>query len=245
MVLVMSLLKKHRWLGRVGPPMVFALGRAAWPTIHLEVFGSEHLAGAYQKYGQAILAFWHNRLLLLPYIYHYEMHLSRLVAMVSKSRDGEFTAKYLKKFGFHCIRGSSSKGGMETFTQTIRMAKQKYDIAIATDGPRGPIYKVQPGIIKLAQITSLPIVPASYQVSIRRELSSWDKFIVPGPFTRLAFEVAPIITVPRRAGKNQLEQIRIQLQSQLEQLHIRGLDRLKERGEPASIMAKCVGDRRD
>ena len=100
---------------------------------------------------------------------------------------------------------------METFTQTIRMAKQGYDIAIATDGPRGPIYQVQPGVIKLAQITSLPIVPASYHVSIYRELSSWDKFIVPGLFAKLVFEVAPIITVPRRVGKNQLEQIRIKL----------------------------------
>lgn len=241
----MNLLKKHRWLERVGPQLIFALSRAAWATIRMEVFGGEHLARAYQKYGQAILAFWHNRLLLLPYIYHYEMHLRCLVAMVSKSRDGELTANFLKKFGVHCIRGSSSKGGMETFTQAIRMAKQGYDIAIATDGPRGPIYQVQAGVIKLAQITSLPIVPASYQASIRRELSSWDKFIVPSPFAKLAFEIAPIITVPRRAGKNQLEQIRIQLQSQLEQLHVRGPARLKERGEPASILAQCTGDRRD
>ena len=203
------------------------------------------MAGAYEKHGQAILAFWHNRLLMMPYIYHYEMHLRQLVAMVSKSRDGEFTANFLKRFGFHCIRGSSSRGGVESFTKAIRMAKQGYDIAIASDGPRGPIYQVQPGAIKLAQITSLPIVPASYQVSMCRELGSWDRFIVPGPFAKLVFEIAPIITVPRRAGKNQLEQIRIQLQSQLEQLHARGPARLKEPGEPASILARCVGDRRD
>lgn len=213
--------------------------------MYLEVFGSEHLASAYREHGQAILAFWHNRLLVLPFIYRYRMHLKNLVAMASRSRDGDFVASFLDRFGFHTIRGSSSKGGGRSFTQAIRMARQGYDIAIATDGPRGPIYQVQPGVIKLAQITSLPIVPASYQVSIGRELSSWDKFIVPGPFTKLAFEIAPIITVPRRAGKDQVEQIRIQLQSQLEQLHVRGSARLKERGEPASIMAQCVGDRRD
>ncbi|NIA06041.1 MAG: DUF374 domain-containing protein [Actinobacteria bacterium] len=241
----MSLLKKQRWLGHVGPPLTFLLGRSLWPTMYLEVFGSEHLASAYREHGQAILAFWHNRLLVLPFIYRYRMHLKNLVAMASRSRDGDFVASFLDRFGFHTIRGSSSKGGGRSFTQAIRMARQGYDIAIATDGPRGPIYQVQPGVIKLAQITSLPIVPASYQVSIGRELSSWDKFIVPGPFTKLAFEIAPIITVPRRAGKDQVEQIRIQLQSQLEQLHVRGSARLKERGEPASIMAQCVGDRRD
>lgn len=238
-------LLKHQWLRRVGPSITFLLGRIAWASIHMEVFGSEHLAQAYQKHGQAILAFWHNRLLLMPYIYHYEMNLRHLVAMVSQSRDGEFTANFLQKFGFHCIRGSSSRGGFESFTQAIRMAKQGYDIAIATDGPRGPIYQVQPGVIKLAQITSLPIIPASYQVSVCRELNSWDKFIVPGPFAKLAFEVAPAITVPRRAGKNQLEQIGVQLQNQLEQLHLAGPARLKEHGQPASVLAKCVGDRRD
>src|SRR3989304_2644684 len=111
----MNLLKSQRWLGQVGPPLTFLLGRAMWQTMHLEVFGIEHAAGAYQKYGQVILAFWHNRLLLLPYIYRYEMHLKRLVAMVSKSRDGEFTANFLERFGFRCIRGSSSKGGTKTF----------------------------------------------------------------------------------------------------------------------------------
>ena len=241
----MNLLKSQRWLGRVGPPLTFLLGRALWPTMHLEVFGSEHLAEAYQTHGQTIMAFWHNRLLLLPYIYRYEMHLKHLVAMVSKSRDGEFTANFLERFGFRCIRGSSSEGGRKTFSQAIRMAQQGFDIAITPDGPRGPRYQVQPGVIKLAQITSLPILPVAYQANIRRELNSWDGFIVPGPFARVVVEIAPVITVPRRAGKEQLEQIRIHLQSQLEQLNVSSQARLKQRGQPASIMAHCVGGRRD
>ena len=133
--------------------------------MRLEVFGSEHLAKAYEEHGQAILAFWHNRLLLLPFIYRYRMHLKNIVVMVSRSRDGEFVANFLDRFGFHTIRGSSSKGGGQTFTQAIKMARKGYDIAITPDGPRGPRYQVQPGVIKLAQMTSLPIVPAAYQAS--------------------------------------------------------------------------------
>ena len=245
MVLVMSLLKKQRWLGHVGPPLSFLLGRAIWSTMHLEVFGSEHLAGAYREHGQAILAFWHNRLLLLPFVYRYRMHLKNLVAMVSRSRDGEFVANFLDRFGFTTIRGSSSKGGGQTFTQAVRMARKGYDIAITPDGPRGPRYQVQPGIIKLAQMTSLPIVPVAYQASIRWELNSWDGFIIPAPCARLVLELAPVVTVPRRAGQSRIEQARICLQSRLESLNTSTLVRLTQRGQPASIMAKCVGDRRD
>ena len=241
----MNLLKKQRWLQRMGPPVAFLLGRALWPTMHLEVFGSEHLASAYQKYGQAILAFWHNRLLLFPFIYRYRMHLKNIVIMVSESRDGELVANFLERFDFYTIRGSSSKGGGQAFTQAIRMARRGFDIAITPDGPRGPRYQVHPGVIKLAQITSLPIVPVAYQVSLRRELGSWDGFILPAPFTRVAAEIAPVLTVPRRAGQQQIEQARIHLQHELERLNASTLVRLTQRGQPASVIAKCVGDRRD
>jgi len=241
----MNVLNSVKILSSFGPQLGFLLGRAVWPTMNLRVFGNENLAQVYDKHGQAILAFWHNRILLLPFIYRYQMRLKHLVAMVSKSRDGQFLADFLEKFDFHAVRGSSSTGGRETFVQAIRMARQGYDIAISPDGPRGPMYQVQPGVIKLAQITSLPIVPTGYQVNIRRELHSWDRFILPAPFARIAFETAPPITVPRRAGKRELEKARQQLQEQLMQINVSTCLGLKQRGKPASILAQCVGQRKD
>jgi len=211
--------------------------------MRLEVFGSENLAQAYQKHGQIICAFWHNRTLLLPFIYRYEMNLTHLVAMVSRSRDGQFLADFLHRFGFRSIRGSTSTGGLETLVQAARIVRQGYDIAIAPDGPRGPRHQVQPGIIKLAQMTSLPIVPVSYQVSIRRELHSWDRFIVPLPFAKVAFEMAPPITVPRRSGQKGLEQARQHLQDRLIQLDLTTSLRLRQRGKPGQILAQCTGPR--
>ena len=241
----MSFLKKAEFLEKVGPGLAFLLGRAGWATMRMQVFGSKHLAQAYEGHGQAILAFWHNRLFLFPYIYRYRMNLSRLVAVVSQSRDGQFTADFLEIFGFGAIRGSSSKGGVGSFVKAVRMAREGYDIAIATDGPRGPRYQVQPGVIKLAQMTSLPIVPACYQASIRRELDSWDKFIVPGFFSKIVMEMAPIISVPRRAGPDQLERARQQLQKELMDLNASSLIHLKQQGEPGWVMGRCTGDRRD
>ncbi len=241
----MNLLKTVKILRNIGPKMLFLMGRAVWPTMQLEVFGSENLAEAYQKHGQIICAFWHNRTLLLPFIYRYEMRLSRLVAMVSRSRDGQFLADFLHRFGFRAIRGSSSTGGIETFVQATRIARQGYDIAIAPDGPRGPRYQAQPGIIKLAQMTSLPIVPTSYQVSVRKELHSWDRFIIPAPFTKVVFEIAPAITVARRSRQKGLEQARQQLQERLTQLDLSSSLRFRQHGRPGEILAQCTGPRRD
>ena len=224
--------------------MLFLLGRAAWQSMQLDVFGGENLAQAYQKHGQIICAFWHNRTFLMPFIYRYEMRLTDLVAMVSRSRDGQFLADFLHRFGFKTIRGSSSTGGTETFVQITRLARQGYDIAIAPDGPRGPNCQVQPGIIKLAQMTSLPIMPVSYQVSIRKELQSWDKFIIPLPCAKVSFEIAPPITVPRRSGQNRLERARKDLQEQLMQLDESSLLRLKQHGKPGEVLSNCTALRK-
>ncbi len=240
----MNVLKKVRVLRAIGPPMLFLMSRAAWSSMRLEVFGSENLAQAYQKHGQIICAFWHNRTFLLPFIYRYEMQLTNLVAMVSRSRDGQFLADFLHRFGFHTIRGSSSTGGIETFVQITRLARQGHDIAIAPDGPRGPSCLVQPGIIKLAQMTSLPIMPVSYQVSIRKELRSWDKLIIPMPCAKVAFEIAPAITVPRRSGQKGLERARKDLQERLIQMDHSTLRRLKQHGKPGEFLAQCTGSRK-
>ena len=241
----MNVLNKVKILSSFGPGLGFLIGRTAWATMDLRVFGSENLDQAYRKHGQIICAFWHDRTFLLPFIYRYEMRLKHLVAMVSRSRDGQFLADFLERFGFRAIRGSTTTGGTKTFIQAVRIARQGYDVAIAPDGPRGPRYQAHPGIIKLAQMTSLPIVPVSYQASIRRELHSWDKFIVPAPFARIAFEVAPAITVPRRATRQELHRAKQRLQNQLMQLNISTSLRLKQSGKPSAILAQSTGDRKD
>ena len=239
------LLNKFKILSSFGPGLGYLIGRSAWASMDLRVFGAENLDQAYRQRGQIICAFWHNRTFLLPFIYCYEMRLKHLAAMVSRSRDGQFLADFLERFGFQTIRGSTTSGGTKTFIQAVRVARQGYDVAIAPDGPRGPCYQVQPGIIKLAQMTSLPIVPVSYQASIRREFHSWDRFIAPAPFSRIAFEVAPAINVPRRATRQELDHAKQRLQDQLMQLNISTSLRLKQSGKPGAILAQSTGYRKD
>src|SRR5262249_17493705 len=110
-----------------------------------------------------------NRLgLALPlYRYYLARHQPerRLAAMVSASRDGGLLARILELFGVEPVRGSSSRRGPQALREMISWGERGYDLAITPDGPRGPCYTVQEGVISTAQITGLPIVPVSYRLN--------------------------------------------------------------------------------
>jgi lysophospholipid acyltransferase (LPLAT)-like uncharacterized protein len=130
----------------------------------------------------SIYAFWHGSLLLLLHG-HYD---SRLLIPVSESRDGEFITQVIKNFGFEVARGSSKRKGDKALLSLIsNMRKGDRNIGITVDGPRGPLHKVKKGVVFLAAISKAPIVPVA--VAAKRAWipnRSWDKLIVPLPFTK-------------------------------------------------------------
>ncbi len=127
-----------------------------------------------------IYALWHNRLLYLTYSHRYQ----NINVMVSQSKDGEDVSRVLHRFGFKTVRGSSTRGGRRAFVEILRKLRENKIAAITPDGPRGPINKVQSGVIYLAQRSGCPIVPLTYGMKRKKMLSSWDKFIVPFPFNK-------------------------------------------------------------
>ena len=127
-----------------------------------------------------IIAFWHQRLLMLPFVYR-----GRGVKMlISPSRDGEIARRVIEKVGIDTIRGSSSRQGAEALVQMERAIRAGYDVGITPDGPRGPGFSVKPGIIELARRTGAPIVPLAFGAKWKKRLESWDRFEVPVPFSR-------------------------------------------------------------
>ncbi|MDD2803964.1 MAG: DUF374 domain-containing protein [Elusimicrobiales bacterium] len=117
-----------------------------------------------------------------------------LCCLVSKSKDGEYMARLLGFFGFNCVRGSSSHGGLLALRGLLRATAQGHSAVITPDGPRGPIYKMHPGVIFLAQKSGLPIIPAACALSRKRIIRSWDKYQFPLPFSRVeAVYGAPFI----------------------------------------------------
>ncbi len=166
--------------------------------------------------GQAIYACWHNRLALcLDAYFDYagpRVNTRGLAAMVSASRDGAFLSAVLEGFRVQPVRGSSSRRGRQALLEMTRWAERGYDLAITPDGPRGPCYKVQPGIISLAQITGLPIIPFSYRLNWKIRIRSWDRFQIPIPFARCDVEARPPLRVPREADDAERERLRLQLE---------------------------------
>ena len=130
-----------------------------------------------------IYAFWHNRMFLMPYVYQRYLHKRRAVCLVSSSQDGEMIARVLAHFGLGVVRGSSSRRGKEAYRQLAENLKEGWDVAITPDGPRGPRYQTHIGVAGLAAFSGNPIIPLTYHAARKIELSSWDRFMIPLPFS--------------------------------------------------------------
>lgn len=165
---------------------------------------------------RAIYACWHNRLAVCMEAYfgfaRSRINTRGMAAMVSASRDGAFLTAVLEAFKVQPVRGSTSRRGRQALLEMTRWAERGYDLAITPDGPRGPRYKVQPGIISLAQVSGLPIIPFSSHLKWKIQIRSWDRFQVPIPFASCELRAARPIWVPRNADDAERERLRGQLE---------------------------------
>ncbi len=160
----------------------------------------------------AIFAFWHNRIALIPLIYERFFRGRVALAFISRSRDGQFITDVVSHFGVKAVRGSTSRHGMAAALATIRAARDpKVDIGITPDGPRGPRYQIQPGLVRLAQLTRHPIVVMTYRLGWKIEFKSWDRFQVPLPFSTCHLVTSEPIFVPEKATEVELAAICIRI----------------------------------
>jgi hypothetical protein len=125
-----------------------------------------------------IYAIWHCQQVFLMYAHQG----GKVCALVSKSRDGEYIARLLPRFGMEAVRGSTSKGGPQALLGLLDKAQQGFHPVITPDGPRGPARTVQQGVVFLAQKTGLPIVPVACGLKFKAVFNSWDRFQLPLPF---------------------------------------------------------------
>lgn len=210
-----------RWHQRLGAWLVFALVRLVSATLRYQwTERSGYFKGG--PAGPAIYCVWHNRLALsvVP-CYGYikqRNHTSGLAALVSASKDGAFLAAILECFGVQPVRGSSSRRGPQALLELISWAERGYDLAITPDGPRGPCYVVQQGIMGLAQVTGFPIVPVSNDLHWKIRVKSWDRFQIPLPLSRCEIVFGPPVRVPREATDAERETLRQQLERTLKEI---------------------------
>ncbi len=141
-----------------------------------------------------------------------------IVTLISQHRDGQLAVKIIEKFGLHAVAGSSTRGGKRALLQLVRILGSGKNIAITPDGPRGPIYSLKEGTIKLAQLSGRPIYPVVLAAKRVFQLGSWDKMIIPLPFTRAISMVGEPIHIPREVDPDTFEKFRRKVEDSLNAL---------------------------
>jgi len=193
-----------RVAGPLASPLAATLVRALGTTLRLTVAGTEAVGRHWAPGRPVIYAVWHGQILMVPWLNERlrASHGARpATVLVSRSRDGEIVARYLRSFGLDSVRGSTSRGGREAGRALVAAVRHGRDIAVVPDGPRGPRGQLQPGIVTLAALTGAPIVPLAVAARPALRLRSWDAFMVPWPFARCAVVFGPPLAVARGAQR--------------------------------------------
>ncbi|MDF3818492.1 lysophospholipid acyltransferase family protein [Leptospira sp. 96542] len=177
-----------------------------------------------------IYSIWHTNVLYSPYL-HRGKHVA---VMISESKDGDFINQVVHRFGNTSIRGSSSKGGSKALKAMIQHLKQGHPAAFTPDGPRGPAFVLQPGIIAAAQVSQVPIIPFHYECTRQWILErAWDKHRVPKPFTTFVVSYGEPIYIPRNLDEVQFEDVRNQVEIAMIENRDKAIDTVEKlkRGE--------------
>jgi hypothetical protein len=166
---------------------------------------------------RCIYALWHCR--MLPLIYAYRG--LGVAALVSRSRDGELIAGVIERIGYLAARGSSSRGGQQGFQELVSFAAGARSLTITPDGPRGPRETVKPGLVRLASLTGLPVLPVASASRGAWVLRSWDGFRVPRPFATVWISYGEMLHVPPGLDDEGLEAWRVVLEDALRATTVR------------------------
>lgn len=168
--------------------------------------------------GPVILCHWHNRSILAAFVYHgIQSRGGNLTLVASRSRDGEIVARVAGAWGAGVVRGSSARGGASALLGAIRAVRRGGSSpVVAPDGPRGPRYHAKAGVVALARAAGVPIVPLGLAARRFRRLRSWDRLVVPAPFTTVSVVVGELLAVEGEADAAALLEARERLQASME-----------------------------
>ena len=209
----------------VVPRVVWALLWIVSRTWRFEVIAEDGVVPVLfgQRPGPEIYCFWHQ--CVLPCTVYFRH--SRAVILISKSYDGELITRILKMFGFDAVRGSSSRSAREGLLGLKHVIETGRTAIFTADGPRGPIYQTKMGPIKLAQMTGAPIGSFHLEPEHAWVMGSWDRFLVPKPFTRICVSWAQWTRVSAELSPEEFEPKREELNAAIERARLRALDYFK------------------
>ena len=166
-------------------------------TLRMEVRDEYGVGDKASNPPPGVFLLWHSRFFCVPPARRKIGNPERgVTALTSASKDGNMVAHAMGVFGFRCIRGSSSRRGVAAMVGLRKALEEGSDVCVTPDGPKGPRYKLQAGALKLAESSGAPIVPMHVTFSSAWRLKTWDRFVIPKPFSRVLVIIGQPISVP-------------------------------------------------
>jgi len=208
----MSFFRKLRW------NLIGILGKLAlwiWAkSTRMKIIGQERYKELRDKGKAVIFLVWHGRIFIVPYFFRKR----GIMPLISPSKDGEFPAQIMSRWGYRNIRGSSSHAVIKVWNRMKNELKKGGEVIIVPDGPRGPDREMKLGGIKLAQETGAVLVPFTFSTSRKKFLKSWDKFLIFYPFTKVVAVYGPPMNVDPALKDDALEKERQKIERVLIEL---------------------------
>lgn len=208
----MSLAVRLRW------KVVGILGRVVlwlWAkSTRMKILGKEEYQTLRKQGKPVIFLVWHGRIFIVPYFFRGR----EIMPLISPSGDGEIAAQIMSGWGYKILRGSGSHAVVKAWNEMKKELQNGGELIIVPDGPRGPDRKMKPGGIKLAQETGAVLVPFTFSTSRKKFLSSWDKFLMFYPFSRVVAVYGKHFTVRPDLGDDELEKERQKIERYMVEL---------------------------
>lgn len=209
---------KERILIRLADLAFYALISLIGKTLRYELEDWENFEKAHTGGKVPIYVFWHNRIFAGTYFFRHR----GIVVITSQSFDGEYIARFIQRFGYGAVRGSSTRGGVAALVELIRVMRAGLPAGFTIDGPKGPKYVAKSGACLLAKKTQNPMMPFVVETKNYWQVKSWDRLQIPKPFSRARIFIGEPIFVSKDADETEIENKRLELQKALDELVGRG-----------------------
>lgn len=196
------------------PPVVSWVMYRTFSTCRFSVSGNEFLVQALNEHRNVLMAIWHETLGMAAYFFRNTGYHT----LTSYSYDGELAARLVRHFGLSALRGSSSRGGSEA-VRDMAAALEHVTVGFTLDGPKGPRRVAKAGIGIVAARAGVPIVPVALNAAPAWRMNSWDRLIVPKPWSRVTVKFGPAIPGPAANSSEAIEAVRAQVERELNTLH--------------------------
>jgi hypothetical protein len=214
---------RRAWYAALGW-VIRGMLRLLWGTCRVRhVHGEEHLDQLRAGGRAAVIVYWHQAHIFGAWCMRRQARRGLPLAfLTSPSVSGELPAAIVRAWGIFPLRGSSTRDSGEALRQMYELvATRRTSLVITADGPKGPLHECKPGVLMLARIARAPVIPLAYAATPATHWRSWDRFIVPWPFARVALAIGEPFNVPAGAGFADLDPHCRELERRLADLQVR------------------------